>query len=271
MICATTNTFVIFNLVGYQNITLNDQQTSGGFTYLTRTLPAIGKDKTILTLGDFTVASTDGLAGQDSVNIHTYGASGLETGNYSYLDQAAIDNNGFPCEPGWYEYDSINDYRFVSANDALLPFGTGVMIISDYGAEICCAGEVMRTSADFELNNQQTSGGFTYLGNCSPVNITLKDIAVISTDGLAGQDSVNIHTYGASGLETGNYSYLDQAAIDNNGFPCEPGWYEYDSISDYSFINAGNTPIASGEMFMVISDYGATISIPAPIPTGSEG
>ena len=220
-----------------------------------------------MTLSDFSVRAPEGgLLGADSVNVHTYNSDGDESGNYSYLDQAAIDGNGYTCEPGWYTYDSIGGWTFESANDVILPFGTGVMVISDCGADICCAGEVPKTSIDLVLNDQLTTAGFSYLGNCSPVSNKLKDIGVVAPEGgLTGADSVNIHTYNSDGDESGNYSYLDQAAIDGNGYTCEPGWYTYDSIGGWTFENVGELQLAAGQMFMVISDCGATISIPSPL------
>ena len=272
-------------LVGYQNITLNDQLTSAGFSWVISTLPTVGKAETDITLNDFQIVAPEGgLMGETSVNIHTYNEDGLETGNYSYVDEIAIsmyywmDENGELIQPGWYTTASLQGLTAYpeACGTSKIPFGDGFMVISDCGATITFSGQVSSKSTDIALNDQMTSAGFTWTGNCSPVDIKLQDISITPpAGGLMGETSVNIHTYNKDGLETGNYSYVDEIAIsmyywmDENGELIQPGWYTTASLQGLTAYPeaCGNVTITSGEMFMVISDCGATMSIPSALPS----
>ena len=107
-------------------------------------------------------------------------------------------------------------------------------------------------------------------------DITLNDFQIVApAGGLMSENSVNVHTYNASGMEEGNYSYVDQTVIDmyywmdENGNLILPGWYTTDSLRGFTAYPeaCGNVTIATGEMFMVISDCGATMSIPSALPS----
>ena len=264
---------------------MNDQLTSAGFSWVISTLPTVGKAETDITLNDFQIVAPEGgLMSENSVNVHTYNSSGMEEGNYSYVDQAVIemyywiDENGELIQPGWYTTDSLRGLTAYpeACGTTKVPFGEGFMVISDCGASITFSGQVETEQKDIALNDQTVSAGFTWTGNCSPVNIVLKDIAITPTaGGLMSENSVNVHTYNASGMEEGNYSYVDQTVIDmyywmdENSELIQPGWYTTDSLRGFTAYpeSCGNVTIDAGEMFMVISDCGATMSIPSALPS----
>ena len=255
------------SVVGYQNLEVKSQQTSGGYSWLLNTLPAVGKAKEDLTFGDFKVVTPDGgLLDQYSVQVVVYGDAGQEVGMYSYVDEAAISIYGWPCDPGWYTTASLEDYSCVSANDVVIPFGYGFMVISNCGASLTCAGEVAKGATDITINSQTTSGGYTWTGNCSPVDLTFKEIGIIAPEGgLLDQYSVQVVVYGDAGQEVGMYSYVDEVAISIYGWPCDPGWYTTASLEDYSCVSAADVELKAGQMVMIISNCGATWSVPSAL------
>ena len=256
-----TDTLVSSDVVGYQNITVNDTN-AGGYTWTMSTLPAVGVELDALTLSTWKVTPPNGgLTSESSVNVVTFDAAGQIDGSYVYLDE--VQCAMFGVEPGWYTYDSIVNWAPESADDVVIPFGTGVQIGSDCGATVTFAGEVLSTAQSFAINGQEV-GGYTWTGNCTPVNRTLADFAITPPQGgLTSESSVNVVTFDTEGQIAGSYVYLDdvQCAM----FGVEPGWYTYDSIVNWAPESAGSVGIAAGEMFQIGSDCGATITVPSAL------
>ena len=249
------------NVVGYQNKTINDE-SAGGYTWVMSTLPSVGEEFDELTLASWKVTAPDGgLWSEASVFVNTFDTAGQISGAYVYLDD--VQGSMFGVEPGWYTYDSVAIWAPESADDVVIPFGTGVQIGSDCGATITYAGEVLAEAKSFDVNDESV-GGYTWTGNCSPVDLTLADFAITApAGGLWSESSVFVNTFDTAGQISGAYVYLDD--VQCGMFGVEPGWYTYDSVAIWAPESAGAVEIASGEMFQIGSDCGAVITVPSAL------
>ena len=226
------------------------------------TIPAVGATLNATTLSDFKITPPEGgLAGAESVWLMTFDAAGQVDGNYDYLDEMNASMMG--VEAGWYTQESVQGWAPVSAADVVIPFGAGVQILSDCGATVTFAGAVIAEPKSFNINDTG-AGGCTTTGNCSPVNLTLADFAITPPEGgLAGAESVWLMTFDEAGQVNGNYDYLDEANASMMGV--EAGWYTQESVQGWAPETAGATEIAAGEMFQILSDCGAVITVPSAL------
>ena len=117
----------------------------------------------------------------------------------------------------------------------------------------------------------QVNGGFSFLLNTLPdvgadlSELTISSFKVVPPEGgLVSELSVNVQTFDAAGQVENDLVYLDDVQAGNYG--CDPGWYTYQSIADWDPVSAGDEGVAAGEMFMVISDCGAKITVPSALP-----
>ena len=166
------------------------------------------------------------------------------------------------AEAGWYTYDSVVGWAPESASDKIIPFGSGVQIGSDCGAIVTFTGQV-EGEKSFEINDESV-GGFTWTGNATPVDLQLKDFAITPPDGgLWSELSIVLVAFNSRGQIEGTYVYLDDVQGANMG--AEAGWYTYDSVVGWAPESAGDVNVASGEMFQVGSDCGATITVPSAL------
>ena len=243
-------------------------QTDGGITYLVNTIPAVGVDLEKVTLGDFKVVPPEGgLISDLSVYVTTFTSEGQMEGEYLYIDQAQVDaGTGGVETPGWYTKESVDNWTPESADTVVIAFGRGVIIQSDCGAKITCAGEVLSNGVTFDIVSS-AEGGITYTGNTSPVDLTLKDFAVTPPEGgLISDLSVYVTTFDSEGQMEGEYLYIDQAQVDaGTGGVETPGWYTKESVDNWTPESAGDVGIASGRMFIIQSDCGAKITIPSAL------
>jgi hypothetical protein len=237
-------------------------EVAGGATSLLMTIPSVGSKLDEIKLSDFKVTSPEGgLWGSASTWLMTFNELGQVSGDYAYVDE--FDLQGYGCEPGWYEKNSLDEYDPVPAENVIIKFGEGVQILSDCGAKITFAGEVIKESKTFDILSEG-EGGCTTTGNCSPVNLKLKDLAITSPEGgLWGSASTWLMTFNELGQVKGDYAYVDE--LDLQGYGCEPGWYEKNSLDEYDPIPAGNVDILAGEMVQILSDCGAKITIPSAL------
>ena len=253
--------------VGYQNLDVA-AQTDGGNTYLVNTIPAVGVDLEKVTLGDFKVVPPEGgLTADASVYVTTFSSEGQTDGEYLYIDQALIDAGVGGVEtPGWYTKELVDNWTPESADTVVIAFGRGVIIQSDCGAKITCAGEVLSKDVTFEIVSSE-DGGNTYTGNTSPIDLTLKDFAITPPEGgLTADASVYVTTFTSEGQTEGEFLYIDQALIDAGVGGVEtPGWYTKESVDNWTPESAGDEVIASGRMFIIQSDCGAKITIPSAL------
>lgn len=198
-----------------------------------------------------------------SVQVITYGEDGQLDGNYVYLD-AASNGADFGAESGWYTTESVEDWDPVSCDSVTIAFGRGFNVLSDCGAKITCAGEVSASDVSVAINGDDV-GGNTWTGNCSPVDLTLADFSITPPEGgLTSSTSVQVITYGDDGQANGNYVYLD---ADSNGadFGADSGWYTTESVEDWDPVACGTIPVKAGQMINILSDCGATITIPSAL------
>ena len=249
------------SIVGYQNKEVADGN-AGGFTWCTATLPSVGVDKDKLTLASWKVTPPEGgLWAAASVTLATFNSAGQVEGIFYYLDDVTCQDYG--CAPGWYTAESIDNWDPVSADDTLVPFGAGVQINSDCGATVTFAGEVVKGNSDFEVADSN-AGGFTWTGNVSPVDLTLKDISITPPEGgLWAAASITLATFNAAGQVEGIFYYLDDVTCGDYG--CDPGWYTAESIDNWDPVSASDVTVKAGEMFQINSDCGATITIPSAL------
>ena len=146
----------------------------------------------------------------------TFNAAGQNEGCFYYLDD--ITCGEFGCDPGWYTADSIDNYDPVSAESTIIPYGSGIQINSDCGATITFAGEVVSGNSDFDVADSN-AGGFTWTGNVSPVDLTLKDISITPPEGgLWSAYSICMTTFNAAGQNEGCYYYLDEITCGEFGW-----------------------------------------------------
>jgi hypothetical protein len=219
-------------------------------------------------LGDIAVKSPEGgLVSEYSMYLTTFDSEGQVNGEYCYLDEM-IYANYLAEEPGWYTFESVTMYSPVSASDAPVAFGVGMMIQSDCGATVTFAGNVVNEDKSIAINGP-ADGSFTCTGNASPLIRKLADFAISSDFGLQSEYSVYMTTYDAQGQIEGEYCYLDEM-IYANYIADAPGWYTFESVTMYSPESAGNVDIDAGRMFMIQSDCGATITIPSALPAAEE-
>jgi hypothetical protein len=249
------------NVVGYQNKTIADS-TAGGYTWILSTLPSVGVAEDQLTLGSWVVTAPEGgLTSELSVRMNTFNTEGQIEGDYVYVDDFQASMYGW--EAGWYTFDSIVNFMPESANNVIVPYGIGVQIGSDCGAIVTFAGQVAGERS-YTINDS-AAGGYTWTGNSTPINLTLKDFAITPPEGgLTSELSIRMNTFNAGGQIEGDFVYVDDFQASMYGW--EAGWYTFESIVNFMPESVGDVPVASGEMFQIGSDCGATITVPSALP-----
>ena len=252
--------FLIGYVVGYQTLGINDE-VAGGATSFLCTIPAVGLDRDATTLAEFKITPPEtGLTGELSIVMNTFDTAGQVAGEFAYLDEVNAAMMG--VDPGWYTFESVVAWTPESADSTIIPFGCGVQIMSDCGGSVTFAGEVAG-EVTFVVNSDEV-GGVTTTGNCSPVNRTLSDISITPPEaGLTGELSIVMNMFNAEGQVEGEYAYLDETNASMMGV--EPGWYTFESVVGWVPESAGETPVAAGDMFQIMSDCGAMITIPSPL------
>lgn len=228
------------------------------------TIPSVGTALNATTLSDFKITPPEGgLTGASSVWLMTFDAAGQVDGDYCYLDEMNASMMG--VEAGWYTKESVDNWTPEAAGTATIPFGTGVQIISDCGATVTFAGEVIGEDKSFDINDSE-AGGFTTCGNCSPTALTLADFAITPPEGgLTGASSVWLMTFDTAGQVNGDYCYLDEMNASMMGV--EAGWYSKESVDNWTPETAGAVPVAAGEMLQILSDCGAKLTVPSALPS----
>ena len=255
--------FLTFYLVGYQNKTIASAD-DGGFTYLINPLQQVGVNLENQTLSAFNIPTNAGFMGSTSLTLEMYTKDGQYAGRYYFLDAGNAEFEG--VQPGWYNADVYDEeFTWESANNAIIPFGAGVMIMStDAEANVTFTGEVVNEAKTFTITSAD-DGGFTYCGNCSPVDLTLKDFAIPTDTGFMGSTSLTLEMYTKEGQYAGRYYFLDAGNAEFEGV--QPGWYNADVYdNDFIWESAGDVTVESGRMFMIMStDVESSITIPTAL------
>ena len=217
------------NVVGYQNVTVNDS----GFTLVTPTFKNVSGEQ-------ITLASIGGnLQAMESVQL--WDADGGTESEYFYLDAA----NSMTGKAGWFENDFMT-----SADDVLITEGTSIAFQSQGTTELNFSGEVSREQSTIK----SLSSGFTAIGNNTPSDVSL---STITFEGINAMDSIQfVDSDGATDAE---YFYLDAA----NSMTGKAGWFENDFMTpaDETKIFAGK-----GVLFQAANGIQVTIKIPSALP-----
>lgn len=242
------------NIVGYQTVPL----TQNGYTFTCATLAPIGMTGGNMTLGDI-AANANFAPFEDSIVI--FDASGSVAIMATYVSQENLDlweMEGY--EPGWYDFEDV-ELTGGTLNSTVLPFGTGMTVFTQYeGAGLLYVGEVVQENNPLPL----TQNGYTFLGNASPVGLTLGDVT--ANEFFAPfEDSIVI--FDASGSVALMATYVSQANLDlweMEGY--DPGWYDFEDV-ELTGGTLNSTPIVAGQGMTVYTQYeGAAIIIPNPLP-----
>ena len=166
------------NIVGYQTIDIPT-----GYKGYTSTFIPVGGDGDVIRLGDITPVNFDG-NNADNIQFFNLNGSGSVSTTVTYYD-------GY----GW-----CDAYTFAVLDDMTIPIGTGMFVYSSQpNVSFIVAGEVKLDS--FQLN---VAAGYTFVGNSSPVAITLGDIVPVNFDGN-NADNAQIFSPGGSVSTTVTY------------------------------------------------------------------
>ena len=147
-----------------------------------------------------------------------------------------------------------------------------------FAVSALCAAVAFQVSAveSDVVGYQNLTVNDTTAGGCSSVLCTIPDVGATLTattladfkitppeGGLTGDQSVWLMTFDTLGQINGDYCYLDEANAELMGV--DPGWYTKSSVIEWSPESAGGVNIVAGEMFQILSDCGATITVPSPL------
>ena len=129
-----TDTLVSSDVVGYQNITVNDTN-AGGCSSVLCTIPSVGATLSATTLSDFKITPPEGgLTGAGSVWLMTFDTAGQVNGDYCSLDDMNASMMG--VDAGWYTKESVDNWAPETAGTTPVAAGEMVQILSDCGATI---------------------------------------------------------------------------------------------------------------------------------------
>jgi hypothetical protein len=245
------------NIVGYQTVPLAEN----GFTATCATLAPIGMTDGTMTLGDIR-ANENFAMFEDSIQI--FNAAGALVVEATYVSQEILDAEGLSdlYDAGWYALADTDMENGPIYNSYVLPFGGSMTVFSGYaGAGLLYVGEVVQSDVEIPL----TEGGFTAVGNASPVDLTLGDIKANENFAMF-EDSVQI--FNAAGSLVVEATYVSQEILDAEGLSdlYDAGWY---ALADTDMENGPvyNTfAMVPGQGMTVFSGYpGAAIIIPNPM------
>ena len=230
------------------------------FNFTCSTFKTIGKELTQMTLGDIKPNSS-WVGGADMLKTLTQGGGIDKT--YTYMNAADAKEWGFT--EGWYYIDEYLDDQLDLTdrchNSDIIPFAQCFAVnVGSPATKLVYAGEVHGEDQPLSLTGNMK---FNFVGNASPVNLTLGDIRP-NANWVGGADMLKTLTQGGGIDKT--YTYMNAKDAEDWGFT--EGWYyidEYlDDQLDLSDKNRNSTPIPAGQGFAVNVGSPATSVI---IPT----
>ena len=198
--------------------------------------------------------------------IYFFDQSGDVIGYYGYLDAKSKEEyeEAKDAEIGWYPFAELDDLDFSNCQNGLkVPLGSMAVVVTAHSdATIVFSGEVRQEETPLKL-----VGGFkTYVGNCSPVDITLGDIKPNADFEF---DADMIYFFDKSGDVTGYYGYLDAKSKEEyeEAKDADIGWYPFAELDDLDFSNCQNSlPVKAGDSFVVVTAHStATLTIPPAV------
>ncbi len=245
------------NTVGYQA-----QSFTQGFNYRCATFVSTDKTRATMTLGDiipnedFVNSSIQFLTSAGATAKVTFGGRQVSE-IYTYWEEEDAEDGA-----GWYLL--ADDDATQNCNDRVIAFGEAFCVTrtgSEADATLTTAGNVQDTAVTYSF-----AQNFNYVGNCSPVEITLGDIT-------PNEDFVNssiqfLTEGGATAKVTFGgrqvseiYTYWEEDDAEDGA-----GWYLL--ADDDATQNCNAKVIAPGQAFCVTrtgSEADATLTIPAPL------
>ena len=257
--------------VGYQNIPVAG---NNGVTWAVLTLQQMGKTLEKQTLASFQLpvhTEDQGFMSADSIVLEVYDETGTMTGNYAFVDNYTKGNFGL-TNPGWYPWQKVSDWEVNDAdiaNNVEVPFGHGVVITSgEDDCDMTFAGQVLGEKTYTVFGNN----GVTWIGNATPVDLKLGDLALpahTENEGFMSADSIVLEIYDETGTMTGNYAFVDNYTIGNFGLT-NPGWYPWQKVSDWEVtdndLQNDIVNIPSGKMVIITSgEADTTLTLPDPM------
>ena len=239
------------------------------FNYECATFQAVGKARDAQTLGD--IKASDGFSFSEIQFLTSGGANayvdhpqlGHVIQSYTYWADPAWTEAGVA---GWYLYDD-NDGAY-PMNSVVIPMGQAYCVRVDngeIGESLNYAGEVPSTAIPITFAH----ANFNYVGNCTPVQITLGDI--VGSENLSFSQIQFLTSGGANayvdhaqlGHVIQSYTYWSDPAWTEAGVA---GWYLYDDQDGAYPMN--DIVLNPGQAFCVWVDNGEvdeSISIPAAV------
>ena len=232
------------NIVGYQT----QSTASSGFAMKAASFESIGAADGSATLADLKITGYDpydeeedegGTSGQFMIQF--LNASGQMTATYSWFDDDVT--------TGWKSSGSVID-----ASTVKLP-AAGAVWTKGAGLSMTSSGAV----PDADIVKNFAASGFAAVGNTTPVDLTLADLAVTGYDpydeeedegGTSGQFMIQF--LNAQGQMTATYSWFDDDVT--------TGWKSGGSVIDATKVTI---PAGTG---VWVKGAGLTLTIPSPIP-----
>ena len=205
-----------------------------------------------------------------------------EGSDAAFLFYTEEDAETYGGEPGWYLADDW-DYSLFLMDD--VTFNIGQSFILDAGDEslkLTFSGEVSKGD-EGEISLPNSYGDFNFLGNVTPVDLTLGDITLCNV--VSGNSTIQF--FNAKGVtaqvtkemigeeafaeyEGSDAAFLFYTEEDAETYGGEPGWYLADDW-DYSLFLMNDVKISAGQGFILdAGDEGLTIQIPAAIQPASK-
>ena len=240
--------------MGYQNLELD----TTGRNFIGATFLPISSS---MTLGDISVNDKFVPISDTLYTINGYGGA---SAIYYYVDAETA--KAFGGTAGWYRDSDIDNWdgesELVCQNDVTLSVGQMVCVsASEAEAALVFAGQV----ADEDVTLVLDTTARNFLVNCSPVDITLGDIAVNDKVVPISDTLYTINGYGGA---SAIYYYVDAETA--KAFGGTAGWYldsDIDNWDGESAITCRNdVPITAGQGFVAsASETGAGIIIPSAL------
>lgn len=260
--CGTVFGLESANVVGYQNKDLGEN-----FNYTCPTFQAVSSGS--MKLGDIGVNDSNIFISSKIEFLTSDGANAKVTDpafgevfeSYVYWPAAYTTAN----VSGWYLVDDANaEYP---KNDRVIAFGEGfclTLAAGEEGAKLVYSGAVAQESTTKELGDN-----FNYLGNCSPVDITIGDLTVNDEIFISSMVEFLANNGANATVQDANFGEVYESYV---YWPAEytvanvAGWYlAADSNAEYP---KNDRVIKAGEAFCVThaaGEDGAMIVLPSAL------
>ena len=236
---------------------------SKGFTMSAGSFAAVSAANGSCTRADFTVSGYDAPEWNEEDEEYTGGCAGdfvvqfLTSSGTVESKYAWYDNGEVPA--GWY--NSNGSAIEGGASSVVIEAGKA-MWIQGRGYKLTSAGAVNESDIVYLTRSK----GFSSVGNATPVNLTLGQLAVTGytppswneddeefVDGCAGDFVVQFLT--TSGTVDAKYAWYDNGEV-------APGWYNSNGSAIEGGATSVSVPAGKG---LWIQGRGYTIRIPAPV------